>query len=376
MVNKERLLNTFMELLTIRSPSKEEKEISDYVTKELVDLGFEVINDNIGEKIGSNSGNIIAHLKGIKKGEPIFFAAHMDTVHLNGEVVPKITGKRIVNSFKDCILGSDDKAAIAAMLESMRCIVENNIEIGELFLVFTICEEIGLQGVKNLDLGLIKAEVGFVFDADGEVGSIITQAPYQDSIDIKFIGKPAHAGICPEKGINSIAAAAKAISKIKIGRIDKNTTCNVGVIKGGVAKNIVPEITVVEVEARSMKEEKLKKVIKALMDKFQKVSVETATKLEYNRIREYDGYKLLKDDLPVKMAIKALKKVGIKHMLKETGGGSDTNIFNAKGKKTVNLSSGMENCHTNEEYINIKELINLSKLIIELSRCDRLEEYK
>jgi tripeptide aminopeptidase len=370
LIKKERLLNTFIELLKIVSPSKEEKEISDYITKELVALGFEVINDNIGESIGSNSGNIIAHIKGKKSTKPIFFAAHMDTVKLNGELAPKIIGKRIVNASKSCILGSDDKAAIAAILEAMKCLVENKIDTGELFLVFTVCEEIGLLGSKKLDLDLIKADIGFVFDADGDVGSIITQAPFQDSLDVTFIGKPAHAGICPEKGINSIVAASKAISKIKTGRIDNDTTCNIGVIKGGVAKNIVPEKTKVEAEARSMKEDKLKKVIVSILDKFQKASNEAGTKLEYNRIREYNGYKLSKDELPVKMAIEALNKIGITHRLKETGGGSDTNIFNSKGKKTVNLSSGMENCHTNEEYIYVKELINLSKLIIELSQHD------
>jgi tripeptide aminopeptidase len=298
----------------------------------------------------------------------------MDTVMLNGEVIPKIVGKNIINSSKNCILGSDDKSAIAAIIESMKCIIENEIEIGDLFLVFTICEEIGLLGSKNLDLDLVKAEIGFVFDADGGVGSIITQAPFQDSLEIKFIGRPAHAGICPEKGINSIVAASKAIAKIKTGRIDKNTTCNIGVINGGVAKNIVPEFTEVEAEARSMGEEKLKKVIDALLLTFQKASDESGTKLEQNLIREYRGYRLSKDDVPVRMAIKALKNSGIDQRLKSTGGGSDTNIFNSKGKKAVNLSSGMENCHTNEEYIPVEELINLSKLIIELARCNCLQD--
>jgi tripeptide aminopeptidase len=366
--NKKRLIETFFDLLKIKSPSGSEKGVSEYITDRLVGLGLDVINDNIGKRIGSDSGNIIAHFRGKKKAEPIFFAAHMDTVQPMGEILPIISGERIINTCKDCILGCDDKSAIAAMIETMHDIVENDIETNDLYLVFTICEEIGLKGSKNMDLSLLKADIGFVFDADGGVGSIITQAPFQDSIDIRFIGKPAHAGICPEKGLNSIVAASKAISRAKTGRLDKNTTCNIGVIKGGVAKNIVPELTEIEAEARSMDERKLKMVIEDITKIFKKSSEETGVRFEYKVLREYNGYRLSKNDLPVRMAIRALKNIGMGYKLKKTGGGSDTNIFNSKGKKAVNLSSGMENCHTNEEFIKISELLNLTRLITELSK--------
>ena len=370
MINNERLLETFFKLLKIKSPSRNERQIVDHVEQKLRKLDLKVYRDNCGKNFGSNAGNIIAVYKSKNSSEsmPIFLGAHLDTVKLDSDVTPIVKDGIITNKNKDCILGGDDKVAVAAILEALNIIVEKNISTGDIYIIFTISEEIGLLGAKHLNLNLVKANYGFVFDGDGDIGTIINEAPYHNSINAQFIGKAAHAGVEPEKGINSIKAASIAISNIKVGRIDSETTCNVGKINGGVAKNIVPENTNVEAEARSIKLEKLNKITEFIVNNFKKAANEYGAKVTYKVDREYDGFKISENEIPVKIAKLAIKKLGISSKIKSSGGGSDINIFNSKGKRAVNLSAGMENVHTSNEYVKIEQLEKLAKLIIEICK--------
>ncbi len=372
-INNERLIATFINLLKIKSPSKNEEEIINYISKVLKNIGLRVEVDKAGKKFGSNTGNLIAvyENKNTENGKSIFLNAHVDTVKLNGDVIPEIVDGKIINKNKECILGGDDKVAVAAIIEALRVIKENNIKVPVIYLIFTISEEIGLKGAKNLDTKKIKADIGFTFDADGDVGTIITKAPYHNSIKMFFKGKAAHAGIEPEKGINSIKMASEYISGIDFGKIDFETTSNIGVIKGGSATNIVPDSTEIEMEVRSRNLEKLNKATGNLLERSEEIADKYKSKVNYELSREYDGFEIAEDQLPLKIAKKAISSLGIKPVVKETGGGSDVNMFNSGDKMAVNLTSGMEKVHTSEEYVKLEQLKILSKLIIQICKLAR-----
>ena len=375
LINKKRLLETFFELLKIKSPSRDEKQIADYVSDILRSLGLTVIKDDAGKKIGSNAGNIIALLEsncenGATRTQPLFFGAHLDTVSVNGEIKPEIRDKKIVNKNKNCILGGDDKAAIAAIIEAIRTIKDFKIKTGNIYLIFTITEEVGLLGSKNMNLKPLKAKYGFVFDGDGDIGKIFNQAPFHNAIDITIIGKAAHAGISPQKGINAIQVASHAISKMKLGRIEPGTTCNIGTIEGGVATNIIPEKVQIKAEARSLQEERLKELTGRIINDFETCAKENGAKARFKVKREYDGFKIPENELPIVMAKNVFKKLKVKSKILSTVGGSDVNILNSKGKMAINLSAGMENVHSSKEYVKIAELEKLTALILELCTYD------
>ncbi len=366
MVNEKRLIESFVELVKIDSVSREEKKIADFLVKKLKDLGLEVIVDQAGEKVKSNSGNIIARLKGNKdKAIPIMFSAHMDTVVPGKNINPLCDGEKIISDGKT-ILGADDKAAIAALLEALYIIKEKNISHGDIEIVFSICEEIGLHGAKNLDISSLNARIAFVLDAGGQVGKIITTAPSQNSLEIIIYGKSAHAGSNPEEGINAIQVAGFALSRMKLGRIDEETTTNIGIISGGKATNIVPDEVTLEGEVRSRKEEKLDKYTEQLKKIAEDTAQEFKAKAEVKINREYYCYNLSTDDQVVKIATKAIKDMGLQPLLCPSGGGSDANVFNKKGFPSVVLAVGMEKVHTLEEYILVKNLKNTAGCILSI----------
>jgi len=366
MVNKKRLVESFMKLVKISSISREERNLAGFLVEKLEDLGLEVIVDQAGEKVKSNSGNIIARLKGnTDKAIPIMFSAHMDTVVPGKNINPLCDGKKIVSDGKT-ILGADDKAAIAALLEALHIIKKKNIPHGDIEIVFSICEEIGLKGAKNLDISSLNARMAFVLDAGGQVGKIITIAPSQNSLEITIYGKSAHAGSNPEEGINAIQVAGFALSRMKLGRIDEETTANIGVISGGKATNIVPDKVTLKGEVRSRNEEKLEKHTEQLVKITEDTVREFKAKAEVKINKEYHCYNLSPDDQVVKIAIKAIKDIGLQPELCPSGGGSDANIFNKKGFPSVVLSVGMEKVHTVDEYILVKNLKNTAEYVLSI----------
>ena len=221
-----------------------------------------------------------------------------------------------------------------------------------------------------MNLKPLKAKYGFVFDGDGDIGKIFNQAPFHNAIDITIIGKAAHAGISPQKGINAIQVASHAISKMKLGRIEPGTTCNIGTIEGGVATNIIPEKVQIKAEARSLQEERLKELTGRIINDFETCAKENGAKVRFKVKREYDGFKIPENELPVIMAKNVFKKLKVKSKILSTVGGSDVNILNSKGKMAINLSAGMENVHSSKEYVKIAELEKLTALILELCTYD------
>lgn len=361
-MNKDRIVNKFLDHVKIYSPSLEERDYAKVLKKELEDLGFDVYEDDVGEKVGSNSGNLIGYLKGTKDAEPIMLCAHMDTVTPCKNIEP-IIEDGIIKSKGNTILSADDKAGIVAILEGIRYVKENNISYGDIEVVFTIGEEIGLLGSKNLDYSKIKSKNAIILDSGGPVGGVIVQGPAQAEISAKFHGKAAHAGLNPEKGISAIQVASRAIDSMKLLRIDEETTANVGTIKGGAATNIVADYTEVMFEARSLNDEKLKNQVDHMVDTLSKAGEDFGAKVDIEVEDTYPTFHL-EENHPILTLIKdAMDKIGVEYNPTSTGGGSDTNIFNGKGVNAATLAIGMYNAHGTDEYISVEDLVKSTELV-------------
>lgn len=361
-MNKDRIVSRFIDYVKISSPSYKEADFAKVLKKDMEELGFEVIVDKAGEKAGSNTGNLIGFLKGNKDVDPIMFCAHMDTVTPCENIEP-IIEDGIIKSKGNTILSADDKAGIIGILEGIRYIKENNIPHGDIEVVFTICEEVGLYGSKYLDYSNIKSKMAFVLDASGDIGGVNVQGPAQTQIHAKFHGKAAHAGLSPEKGINAIQVASRAINKMNLLRIDEETTANVGIIRGGTATNIVADYAEMELEARSLKEEKLEKQVAHMVEAMENAAKEFGAEVVIEVKHAYPTFSLDKDEPILNIIKTAMEKINITYKPNTTGGGSDTNILNSKGVKAATLGVGMFNAHSVNEYIGVDDLIKLSKLV-------------
>ena len=365
MINEKRLLERFLKYVQIDSPTKEEREFALALKSELEELGMEVRMDDAGEKVGSNSGNLIGYLKGTTDGEGILFSAHMDTVSPGRGIKPQIKDG-VIYSDGTTILGGDDKAGIAAVVEAIQSIKENKIPHGDIEVAFTIFEEGGLFGSKNLDYSSIRAKKGFVLDSGGDPGTIIVQGPAQNKIDVRFIGKEAHAGVAPETGISAIQMAGEAISKMRLLRVDEDTTANIGSIKAEGPSNIVPKIVEFSAEARSLSDQKLKEQSDHMVKCCQEAAEKFGGSVEVNVETAYGAFKIAEDHPLVNVVKKACGELGIPAETTKSGGGSDTNIFNANGIEAINLGIGERKPHTLEEHLHIKDLENSARLAIEI----------
>ena len=365
MINRDRIVNEFLKYVQIDSETKNEKQFADFIANELREIGLEVTIDDAGEKVGSNTGNVIAKLAGAKEVEPILFSCHLDTVSPGNGIKPVIKDD-VIYSDGTTILGGDDKAGIAAVVEALRVIKENNVEHGPIEIAFTIYEEGGLFGSKNLDYSKLDSKLGFVLDSGGEPGKIIVKGPAQDKITAVVKGRPAHAGVCPEEGISAIEVASHAISNMKLLRIDEDTTANIGsMIADGPTNIVSPELTI-KAEARSLVNEKLDKqsehMVKCLKDAAEKFGAEVDIDVQ----RMYGAFSVEESDRIVEIVKHASSSLGFPISIAATGGGSDTNVLNANGIKAVNLGIGERKPHTLEEHLHIKDLIDSTKLIIEI----------
>ena len=365
---KKETIEQFKELVTIDSHSKEEGEIATYLIELLEEWGLEVTTDSAGEKIEGETGNIIAKLEGDSDLPTLLFCAHMDTV-IPGENVEPVIEDGVIYSRGDTILGSDDKAGITAILGMLKIIQERDIEHGDIEIVFTVAEEVGLLGAKNLDYDLLDAEIGIIYDSGGPIGTIVTQAPAQDQINVEVLGKSAHAGLNPSGGVNAIKVSSMAISNLNLGQIDEETTANIGVIKGGHATNIVPDLVELEGEARSRDEDKLDQQIEHMIDIFEKSAQKYSAKVNIDVERMYSAFDLTTDDPSVKLVLKAAENLGVESKLEATGGGSDANILNGQGIETVNLGVGMTDVHSTDENIKVSDLVDAVNYSVEIVKA-------
>lgn len=361
-MNKQRLLETFLELVRIPSESQHEKKVTDYLVPKLEKLGLEVVVDDAGPKVGSDTGNIIARLPGTIPGA-ICFSAHQDTVVPGINVNPQIKDG-LITSDGTTILGADDKAGLAAIIEMLHYYQGKPHPTIELAL--DICEEIGLRGAFQIDLSKLQSKKAVILDVDGAPGRMITSAPYQDICKVRIEGKPAHAGILPEKGISAIQTAALAITNMKLGRLDSETTANIGTITGGKATNIVAAECFFNFEARSISQDKLNAQVDHMLSEIEKACSKTGAKFSVEREHVFKGYNFSPESNLLKLLTKSATDVSITPRLETSGGGSVANVFNAKGLETCVVSCGMENPHTLEEKILVCDLEKTTQWIIRI----------
>ncbi len=365
-VNQQRLVEDFIRLVKIDSLTRSERLMALALRKDLQELGVEAIEDDAGQKISSSCGNIVGVLDGTKKNaRSVFFAAHMDRVTPGEGINPQIKDG-VITSDGTTILAADDVAGIVSILEALRVLREQKIPHGEVGVLFTISEEGGLHGAKNLDPAILPGEMGYVLDSGGPVGTIVVQAPSQVSLRAAFHGKAAHAGVNPEAGINALQAAATAVARMKLGRIDPETTANIGIFWAGNATNIICEEAELKGEARSLDAGKLEKQVAHMREELEKAAGEFKATVEVTLTESYTTYHLTADDPVVALAAKACEQLGLAPTLQSTGGGSDANVLNKRGRPTVVLGMGYENAHSKEERIAVDQLVKGAQLVLSI----------
>ncbi len=365
MVNKERLINSFMDIVRVDSGTLQERKMADFLKVKLEELGLSVTEDNAVEAYGGDAGNVIGVLAGSADKEPLMFLAHMDRVTPGMGIEPILEGN-IIKSDGRTILGADNGTGLAAILEMLTVIKENGLTHGRVEVVFTVAEEGGLHGAKGLDERVLQAKKAIVLDSSGRVGTVINQGPAQDGIVARIYGKAAHAGVAPEKGVNAIVTAAKAISRMKIGRLDEETTANIGVIEGGQATNIVPDLVEVRGETRSLSEAKLAEATKGICEEFTQAASENNSRVEIEVKRLYPAYHVAEGHELLQLVKKAANELGLAVNTQPTGGGSDANIINGKGIAAVNLSVGNEEVHTLDEFQRVDDLVRVVEFCLKI----------
>ena len=366
MVNKDRLVNSFIEMTKIDAISFQEREMADYLTTKLKELGFTVKEDQAGNQYGSKTGNLYCYREGTIEGRPLLFCVHMDTVApgIGKKAVCHENG--IITSDGSTVLGADDVSGIAELLEMLVVIRENAYACRSLELLITIGEEAYLKGSEVFDFSQIKAEEAFVLDLTGPAGTAAIEAPSLLPFTLTINGQASHAGFQPEAGIHAIAVAANIITAMKQGRIDEETTFNIGMISGGEGTNIVPKQCVLRGEARSLKHKKAEKLLKKLEKTTAKITQEAGAVYELAITYANLAYKVPKKEKVIKHYKQALKELGIEPDLIATFGGSDASNLMKHGIMTLTLSCGMEKVHTCEEYTLIEELIKNTEILLKL----------
>lgn len=362
------VLTLFLELAALPSPPGEERAVADRVLDYLRALGLEPDEDDAGVRIGSTMGNILCRLepRGDGGGVPLFFCAHLDTVPPEAAIEPVVGDDAFVRNVAGTILGADDKSAVASMLEAVARVTEDDRPHAGVELLFTPKEEVGLVGAAAFDESRLAARLGYVYDHAGAIGEVILGAPYQRKIDVRFHGRAAHAGMYPEEGRSAIAAASRAIADLRLGRLDDETSANVGQIQGGTARNVVPEHCWFAAEARSHDERKLADVVQEMVDTITFAAGLGECEVEIQVGDASKGYRFKQDDLPVKIAATALRRAGREPSYVLSGGGADANVFNERGLQCVNLANGMTDIHTLEERIAVADLQEMVEVTLAL----------
>ncbi len=361
MINRKRLLETFLGYVRIDSESGREMAMAQTAAADLAAAGCSTAIDDAGDKTGGNGGNVIAVFEGTNSTAPIILSAHLDTVKPGNGVAPVINDG-VITSDGTTVLGGDDKSGVASIVEAIRSAQENGVPHRMVEVLFTIGEEAGMKGSKNLDYSSLKAKQAVVFDSSGNVGKIITAAPGQSKIRAEITGKAAHAGIAPETGISAIITAAKAISSMKLLRIDEDTTANIGTLSAIGATNIVSEHIKFEAEARSRSYEKLMAQTDHMVECLRRACGESGAVLECSVDTSYIGYSLSADCAAASQCIKACESIGVPVVIGASGGGSDANVMNANGIEAVVAATGMDKVHTTNERITIENLEKSAEL--------------
>ena len=373
MIEKERMTEYVLDLIRIDSLSRKEKEIALKLSADMEELGAECFFDDAGNKVNGNTGNLIVKIKGNRPNlEPFFLSAHMDTVGPGKGIKPRLDNG-FIKSDGTTVLGSDDKSGIAVIVEVVRTLRERDVPHGDIEIAFTICEEIGLLGAKHIDISKFNSRYGIVLDSSSP-SRLVLRCPSAERLEFHVHGVEAHAGLCPENGINAIKIASESISKMKLGRIDHETTANIGIIKGGIATNIVPNFVKIVGEVRSHDEDKLvaqkNHMIECVRNTVSNYEVildgqKGGARVEEIFERSYDRMDVPEDSRIVKIIDRAVKGLGHRITYHTSGGGCDANFFNQMGIECANLGTGMYELHTVNEYLVLEEFYRAAEIVIE-----------
>jgi tripeptide aminopeptidase len=357
----------FLQLVQVASPPGHERAMVDACARYLRELGLEPDEDDTAVGLAGDAGNLYCRVPPTAgtTGTPLFFCAHTDTVPHERPIAPVVRDGVITNS-DDGILGSDNKASVAGMLDAVRQVVQGGLPHAGIELVLTAQEEVGLRGAKAFDHDRLDARLGYVFDHASAIGGMVLEAPTQYSIDARFIGREAHSGIAPEEGRSAIAAAARAIAEMRLGRLDDETTANVGVIDGGSARNIVAGACTISAETRSLQPAKALRQCQLMIDAITHAADAEGCEVETRTTHEYEAYRLRRSEPVVALAERALEQCGYAPEVLRTGGGADSHIFNARGRPCLNLPNGMQAIHTSSEHIATADIDGIVRIVLAL----------
>jgi tripeptide aminopeptidase len=378
-IAKDRIRDLLLELVRIDSLSRKEGRIAARLDRELRELGAEeVFTDGAGEKVGGDTGNLIALFPARRSdGPPLLLSAHMDTV-VPGEGVRPVVEGDIIRSDGTTVLGGDDKSGIAIICEVLRVLRDRDLAHGPIDVVLTICEEKGLLGAKHLDVSRLRARSGVVLDSDAP-GFLFTRAPGANAIHATVHGVAAHAGMAPERGISAIQVAAEAVAAMRLGRIDAETTANFGLVRGGAAVNIVPALVEIHGEARSHSDEKLEAQTAHMRECFEDAAARHAVEIDgqlrrarvdFRAVREYESMNVPDESEIVRRIVAAGRRLGQKVTVTGMGGGCDANILNRRGFEVANLGSGMRDIHTVNEWLDVKDMVLAAEVLLEAVTLD------
>ncbi|GFN30566.1 M20/M25/M40 family metallo-hydrolase [Paenibacillus xylaniclasticus] len=368
MVERNRLIQEFMELVQVDSETGNEARISEVLKQKFTALGLTIEEDDAAVKTGHGANNLFAMLAATdgSNAPALLFTSHMDTVKPGNGIKPQLDDDGYIRSDGTTILGADDKAGLAAMFEAIRVLQEQQIAHGPIQFVITVGEESGLLGSRAMDRTKLKAALGYALDSNGVIGDIAVAAPTQARITIKLYGKSAHAGVNPEDGISAIQVASKAVARMPLGRIDEETTANIGRFEGGGATNIVCDFVKLEAEARSIVQHKLDKQVNDMRQAVESAAAEFGAKAEFESEIIYPAFSYGDGDEVVELAKSAIEALGLTPRTFHSGGGSDANVFNGMGVPTVNLAVGYEHIHTTKEQIKADDLVKTAELVVEI----------
>lgn len=365
-INKTRIRETFSRLVSIDSPSYGESITGEYVKSRLSALGISAEEDDTGEKIGGDCGNIYAYIDGSLSKAPLLFCAHMDTVEPSRGKKTVTDANGVIRSGGDTILGADDASGITAILEALTVLRESNLPHRPIELLFTVAEEVYCRGIKRFDMSKLRSKEAYVLDLTGPVGTAAYHAPAICRFTADVTGKASHAGFAPEDGISAISAAVKAISNIKSGRVGIDTTLNIGMIKGGHATNIVPDSCSVMGEIRSLLNEKAKACLEDVRNRFETAARSLGAKVSFSEEIICPAYETDPSHPVIKRFEAACGRLGIPSGLIKTFGGSDNNILSGFDIKGIVLACAINDCHSLREYTTVDELARISELTLEL----------
>ncbi|MBC7960459.1 MAG: M20/M25/M40 family metallo-hydrolase [Vallitaleaceae bacterium] len=365
-INKDRMLNEFVKLVSIDSKSYEERAMADYLKARLVSLGFTVMEDDWGIRFGGNCGNVYGYLEGNMNLTPLLFCCHMDTVEpcLGKKAVIGEDG--VIRSAGNTILGADDYAGIVAILEALSTIQASNIAHRPIEVLFTVAEEVYCKGVAGFDLSILQSKEAYVLDLTGLVGTAAYKAPTILTFTVAVKGKSAHAGFAPEEGIHAILACANAISGLKLGRMDKETTLNIGVIRGGTANNIIPDSCEVSGEIRSFSHETALKTAEMVQQHFINTASLLGASADFKMQVHFEAYETTLDHPVIQRFQKICNLLELPLSLVSTFGGSDNHHLARHNIQGIVLANAMNGCHSCEEYTTVEELIHIAEVTLGL----------